>query len=40
MNTEEVDEREYLTNIVLGGRQYCLKEKPETLASSRIYLKM
>lgn len=40
MNTEEVDEVEYLTNCILGGRQYCLKESPSTIPRSRIHLNM
>lgn len=40
MNTEEVDETEYLTNCILGGRQYCLKESPKTIPRSRIFMRM
>ena len=40
MNTEEVDTLEYLKYCILGGRQYCLKEMPETLPKARFHLKM
>lgn len=39
-NTEEVDQNEYLKNVILGGRQYCLKEPLSTLPRARIHLKM
>lgn len=40
MNTEEVEQQEYLKNCILGGRQYCLKEPLSTLNKSRIQLKL
>lgn len=40
MNTEEVDEMEYLKDVILGGRQYCLKEPLSTLPKARIQLKL
>lgn len=40
MNTEEVDENEYLKNCVLGGREFCLKEPQSTLPKARIQLKL
>ncbi|CRL03600.1 CLUMA_CG016511, isoform A, partial [Clunio marinus] len=39
MNTEEVEENEYLKNCILGGRQYCLKEPLSTLPKARMQLK-
>jgi fatty acyl-CoA reductase len=39
-NTEEVDQLDYLKNVILGGRQYCLKEPLSTLPRARIHLKM
>lgn len=39
MNTDEVDEIEYLKNCILGGRQYCLKEPLSTLPKARFQLK-
>jgi fatty acyl-CoA reductase len=39
-NTEEVDQNEYLKHCILGGRQYCLKEKLETLPKARLQLKL
>lgn len=40
MNTEEVEETEYLKNCILGGRQYCLKEPLSTLPKARMQLKL
>lgn len=40
MNTEEVEQNEYLTNCILGGRQYCLKEPLSTIPKAKIQLKM
>lgn len=40
MNTEEVEEKEYLKNCILGGRQYCLKEPLTSLPKARIQLKL
>lgn len=40
MNTEEVEENEYLKNCVLGGREFCLKEPSSTLPKARIQLKV
>lgn len=40
MNTEIIDEQEYLTSIVLGGRQYCMKEPLSSLPKARTHLKM
>lgn len=40
MNTEEVEQIEYLKNVILGGRQYCLKEPLSTLPKARIQLKL
>lgn len=40
MNTEEVEEIEYLKNCILGGREFCLKEPPSTLPKARIQLKL
>lgn len=38
MNTEEVEVTEYLKTVILGGRQYCLKEPLETLPKARKQL--
>lgn len=35
-----VDIIKYMTNVVLGARQYCMKEKLETLPKARRHLKM
>lgn len=35
-----VDEQEYMKNIILGARQYCMKESLDTLPRARIYQKM
>ncbi|KAL7040997.1 hypothetical protein ACKWTF_000572 [Chironomus riparius] len=39
-NTEEVDQDEYLKNIIIGGRQYCLKESLDNLPRARLHLKI
>ena len=38
-NTEEVEEKEYLKNCILGGRQFCLKEPLSTMPKARFQLK-
>lgn len=40
MDTEAVDTTPYLKNVILGGRQYCLKEPLSSLPRARIHLKM
>ncbi|KAK0084560.1 hypothetical protein PV325_006789 [Microctonus aethiopoides] len=35
-----VDEQQYMKNIILGARQYCMKESLDTLPRARIYQKM
>jgi alcohol-forming fatty acyl-CoA reductase len=40
MNTEDVEEIEYLKDCMLGGRQYCLKEPPSSIPKARIQIKM
>lgn len=40
MNTEIIDEQNYLKSIVLGGRQYCMKEPLSSLPKARAHLKM
>jgi alcohol-forming fatty acyl-CoA reductase len=40
MNTEEVEQTEYLKSCILGGRQYCLKEPLSTLPKARLQLKL
>lgn len=35
-----VEEAEYIKNIILGARVYCMKEKLETLPRARFHLKM
>lgn len=39
MNTEKVETNEYLKDVILGGRQYCLKEPLSTLPKARMQLK-
>jgi alcohol-forming fatty acyl-CoA reductase len=39
-NTEEVDQLDYLKNVILGGRQYCLKEPLSTLPRARVHQRM
>lgn len=36
----KVEPIEYMTRVVLGARQYCMKEKPETLPRARRHQKM
>ncbi|KAG5676115.1 hypothetical protein PVAND_005969 [Polypedilum vanderplanki] len=36
-NTEEVEQFDYLKSIILGGRQYCLKEPLENLPRARFH---
>lgn len=40
MDIEDVDTNEYMKRIILGGRQYCLKEPLNTLPKARMQLKM
>lgn len=40
MNTEEVEQIEYLKRCILGGRQYCLKEPLTSLPKARLQLKL
>jgi len=40
MNTEEVETNEYLKDVILGGRQYCLKEPLSTLPKARMQIKL
>lgn len=39
MNTDDVDVKDYLLKVILGGRQYCLKEPLSTLPKARMQLK-
>ncbi|TMW45261.1 hypothetical protein DOY81_009658 [Sarcophaga bullata] len=36
INTEDVDENEYLKNSILGGRQYVMKEPLSTIPKARV----
>ncbi|CAO1382963.1 unnamed protein product [Diamesa tonsa] len=40
MNTEIIDDHEYLTSIILGGRQYCMKEPLSSLPKARKHLQI
>lgn len=39
MDVDKIDTKEYLRRIMLGGRQYCLKEPLSSLPKARIQLK-
>uniref|UniRef100_U5EPY7 Fatty acyl-CoA reductase n=1 Tax=Corethrella appendiculata TaxID=1370023 RepID=U5EPY7_9DIPT len=39
-NVDEIDTYEYMGKIILGGRQYCLKEPLSSLPKARVQLKM
>lgn len=39
MDIDKIDTKEYLKRIILGGRQYCLKEPLSTLPKARMQLK-
>ena len=40
MDPERIDVVKYLKKVILGGRQYCLKEPLSTLPKARIQMKM
>lgn len=41
MDTRKIpDKREYIKNMLLGGRVYCMKEPLSTLPKARMQLKM
>lgn len=40
MDTEKIDTAIYLKKLILGGRQYCMKEPLSTLPKARIHLKL
>uniref|UniRef100_A0A182FRU7 Fatty acyl-CoA reductase n=1 Tax=Anopheles albimanus TaxID=7167 RepID=A0A182FRU7_ANOAL len=40
MDADAIDTKDYLRRIILGGRQYCMKEPLSTLPKARIQLKM
>ncbi|XP_055704509.1 putative fatty acyl-CoA reductase CG5065 isoform X2 [Phlebotomus papatasi] len=40
MDTVSIDNVEYLKKVILGGRQYCLKEPLTTLPKARMQLKV
>lgn len=40
MDIEDVDTNEYMKQIILGGRQFCMKEPLSTLPKARMQLKM
>lgn len=40
MDIEDTDTNDYLKQIILGGRQYCMKEPLSTLPKARMQLKM
>ncbi|XP_065369886.1 putative fatty acyl-CoA reductase CG5065 isoform X2 [Calliphora vicina] len=39
INTDDIDDSEYLKNCILGGRQYVVKEPLSTLPKARVQLK-
>lgn len=39
MDKESVEIKEYMMNLILGGRQYCLKEPLSTIPKARMQLK-
>lgn len=39
MDTEDVVVKDYLKKVILGGRQYCLKEPLSTIPKARMQLK-
>lgn len=39
MDMDSIDNLEYLKKVILGGRQYCLKEPLTTLPKARMQLK-
>ena len=39
MDTESMDTTIYLKKLILGGRQYCMKEPLSTLPKARIQMK-
>lgn len=39
MDVDRIDTKDYIRRIVLGGRQYCMKEPLSTLPKARIQLK-
>jgi fatty acyl-CoA reductase len=39
-NCEDADDEQFITNAVLGARQYCLKEPLSSLPRCRRNLKM
>lgn len=40
MDMENIDYAEYMKRVILGGRQYCLKEPLSTLPKARMQLKV
>lgn len=40
LNTDDVDQSEYLKTCLLGSRQYILKEPLSSIPKARIHLKM
>lgn len=39
MDIDRIDTKDYLKRIILGGRQYCLKEPLSSLPKARMQLK-
>lgn len=39
MYTDDIDVNEYLKTVILGGRQYCLKEPLSSIPKARMQLK-
>jgi alcohol-forming fatty acyl-CoA reductase len=40
METDHIDNKEYMKRTILGGRQYCLKEPLSSLPKARMQLKL
>lgn len=39
MDMDRIEDQDYFKKIILGGRQYCLKEPLSTLPKARMQLK-
>lgn len=39
METEEVEPEDYIKIVILGGRQYCLKEPLSSIPKARMQLR-
>lgn len=39
MQTQDVAPKDYIKTVILGGRQYCLKEPLSTIPKARMQLR-